>query len=244
MKSIILAAGYGTRLANYNNGPKCLIEVAGKPVIEHIVRKLDEIDGVDKTYIITNHKFNDCIENWLKNFRAKKEIRLVDDGTTSNENRLGAIGDLEFLVKKEKIKDDILCIGGDNLFESDLKGFVQFFNNKKSPIVGLYDVKNKEEAKRFGVVELHDDKGIVSFEEKPENPKSTLISTCAYIYNEKTLGYIDIYLKRGGNRDAPGNLPKWLHKLIKVYGFVFDGGWEDIGSIESMNRVKESKWKL
>lgn len=248
VKSIILAAGYGTRLAPHHNEPKCLIEISGKPVIENLVRKIDNIDEVDKTYIITNHKFNSYIEDWLKNFRAKKEVKVVDDGTTSNENRLGAIGDLEFLIKKEKIDDDILCLGGDNLFEDSLRGFVKFFNYnedyKKGPLVGLYDVKSKEEAKRFGVVELNEDNSIASFEEKPENPKSTLVSTCAYIYNRDRLGYIDLYLKKNKNPDAPGNFPKWLHKLIKVYGFVFQGKWEDIGSIESMNRAKESKWNL
>lgn len=248
MKSIILAAGYGTRLAPYNNEPKCLIEVAGRPIIEHLVRKIEDINEVDKTYIITNQKFNVYMEKWLKNLKTKKGIILVNDGTTSDENKLGAIKDLEFLIKKEKIDDDILCLGGDNLFEDDLKEFVQFFNYKegykRGPLVGLYDVKSKEEAKRFGVVELNEDKTIASFEEKPENPKSTLISTCAYIYNRDRLGYIDIYLKNNKNPDAPGNFPKWLCNMIQIYGFVFQGKWEDIGSIESMNRAKESKWNL
>ena len=237
MDAIILAAGYGTRLYPLTeNTPKPLLTVAGKPLIEHIIRKLEQINSLDRIYIVTNDKFEGNFKEWLGNFDAAKPIEIINDMTKSNEDRLGALGDINYIINAKKIKNEILIIAGDNLFELSLNEVVKYFDKGKSNVIVLHDVKNLELAKHYGIVKISN--GIVvNFEEKPLSPKSTLASTGIYIFSKKTTSLIKKYIAQGNNADKTGNFIEWLHKRDKVYSFVTDKKWYDIGSIEQLERA-------
>lgn len=236
MKAIVLCAGYSTRLHPLTlNQPKPLLKVAGKPMLEHIMFRIEEVDDVDEIFIVTNDKFYQHFLHWLKNYKSNKKINIINDGTKTNESRLGAVGDIHFVVKNKNIDDDILIIAGDNLFEFSLDHMNIFFNEKKSPVVALYDVKDKELAKKYGIVALDEKEKIIGFEEKPLEPKSTLASTACYIFSKKDLEELEKIISQGKKPDNLGDFIKFLSERTHVYGFVFSEAWFDIGSKEQLD---------
>ena len=240
MDSIILAAGYATRLHPLTeNTPKPLLKVAGKPIIEHIIGKLEELEIIDKIYIVTNDKFEKNFNVWLHNFNAKKSIEIINDGTKSNKSRLGALGDIHYTIKIKNIDDDIIVIAGDNLFEFSLLDIINLFKKRKSNIIALHDVKDLKLAKQYGVVGVKDSV-VVKFEEKPLKPKSTLVSTGIYLFPKKTLPLIKKYIDQGNNPDKSGSFIEWLHKRDKVYAYVTDKAWYDIGGFEHLEKANEN----
>ena len=197
MKAIILAAGYGTRLYPLTKDkPKPLLEVAGRPIVDHIIKKLVEIDEVDEIFIVTNNKFYGHFEGWLSEFKSEKKIKIVNDGTKSNEGRLGSLGDVNFVIEKEDIKDSIMIVAGDNLFEFSLKDFVESHKKHNKSAVALYDVQDRELAKHYGIVGVGDGNRMIEFEEKPSEPKSTLASTGVYIYPPHVLSMLQEFVKK------------------------------------------------
>lgn len=240
MKALVLAAGYATRLYPLTlNKPKPLLSVGRKKVIEHIIERIGEVKEVNEILIITNQKFFSYFQEWQKSFRFSKRIEILNDGTLSNEDRLGAIGDIEFVITKRELNCDLLIVAGDNLFEDSLAEFVRF-SKEKIPCVSisLYDVGDKEAAKKFGVVEIDKDGRIVDFQEKPSFPKSSLAAKCLYFFPKDKLGLVSQYLKEDNIRDAPGYYIEWLSKREEVFGFVFEGRWHDIGDIASYEQAK------
>ncbi len=237
MDAIILAAGYGTRLHPLTlDKPKPLLQVAGKPIIEHIINKLQDIDIVDKIYIVTNNKFEGQFTGWLHNFTAKKPIEIINDGTSSNEERLGALGDINYVINTKNVQKDIIVITGDNLFELSLHGIVNLFTKRKHNAIVLYDVKDRSLARHYGVVQVKDNI-VTDFEEKPISPKSTLVSTGIYIFPRKTIGLIGKYISQGNNPDKTGDFIEWLHKREKVYAHITDKIWYDIGNLEQLEQA-------
>jgi len=216
--------------------PKPLLEAAGKPIIEHIINRLEELDIVDKIYIITNDKFEQNFKQWLNNFDAKKPIEIINDGTKSNENRLGALGDVYYAINTKKINNDIIVVAGDNLFKFSLNEAVNLFKKKKSNVIALHDVKDTELAKKYGVVGVENNI-VVNFEEKPIKPKSTLVSTGIYLFPKKTLPLIKKYISQGNNPDKTGSFIEWLYKRDTVYAYVTEKSWYDIGSIEQLKEA-------
>lgn len=240
MHAIILAAGYATRLYPLTeNTPKPLLEVAGRPMIEHILAKLENIPEIFKTYIVTNGRFEKHFQEWLKNFDAKKPLEVINDGTTSNEDRLGAFGDVHFAIMQEKLDDDIIVIAGDNLFELSLFDVHTFFRKKKSNVIVLHDVKDFDLAKHYGIVEVDSDNLVINFVEKPVSPKSTLASTGIYMFPKKTIGLIKKYIAQGNNPDKTGNFIEWLHKRDKVHSYITDKKWYDIGSAGQLEKANK-----
>ncbi|RII00686.1 nucleotidyltransferase family protein [candidate division NPL-UPA2 bacterium Unc8] len=233
MKALILCAGYATRLYPLTKDrPKSLLPVGKKPMIEYILERVEEIEDIDKVYIVTNGKFSKHFRRWGEGYQGKKQLKIINDETFSDDEKLGAIGDIKFVIDKEKINDELLIIGGDNLFDFSLTDFIRFFNIKKRATVALYNVDDREEIKKYSVVTLNSEKRIVGFEEKPENPVTTLIAICMYIFPEKELGFVANYIKEGGNPDATGFYIAWLHRHRPVYGFTFTGNWYDIGDAD------------
>lgn len=245
MDAIILAAGYAVRLHPLTeNTPKPLLNVAGKPIIEHLIKKIEQIGLINKIYIVTNEKFEKHFKKWLSRFDASKPIEIVNDGTKSNEDRLGALGDLHYIISLKNLDDDIMVIAGDNLFESALTDVYNFFKKRKSNIIVLHDVKDFELARQYGVVEIDNSNIVINFEEKPSAPKSTLASTGIYIFQKKTLTLIKKYIAQGNNPDKTGDFIEWLHKRDIVYSYITDKKWYDIGSLEQLekaNRYYKSK---
>ncbi|MBU1043665.1 MAG: nucleotidyltransferase family protein [Candidatus Omnitrophica bacterium] len=233
MKILILAAGYATRLYPLTkHWPKPLLLVKEKPIIAHILEKVETIEGISEIIIVTNDKFFHQFEAWARTFGSKIKITVVNDQTTSEDDRLGAIGDINFVINKCKIKDDLMVIGGDNLFSFDLKKFAKFIKqNKVMSAVGLYDIKNPEMVKHYGVVTIDASKKIIDFQEKPKTSKSTLISMCVYYFNASVLKLFKEYIEEKDCHDTSGDYIKWLCKKTEVLGYEFNGVWHDIGDI-------------
>ena len=238
---MILAAGYATRLWPLTkNKPKPLLEVKGRPIIEHIVKHFTEIPGITEIYVVTNEKFHQEFEDWARAFKFPIPIKIINDMTTSNEDRKGAIGDMKYVIDEAKIDDDLLVIAGDNLFEYRLADFHNFFMKKKTTVVACKDMGSKDELKeKYGVVELGDDGRITGFEEKPAEPKTTFAATACYIFTRQDLRKIENYIEAGNKPDNAGDFIKWLANHTPIYAFVFKEKWYDIGSFESLGKARE-----
>ncbi len=236
MKGLILAAGYGTRLYPYiKDTPKPLLDVAGQPIIDYLLADVQGLPDLDKVTVVSNEKFYDHFCRWARDQKGRSfEIKVISDGTSSPENRLGSIGDIIFALDAEKIVDDVLVLGGDNLFDFGLKEFVAFAQSKSPSVsLGLYDIGQIAEATKFGVAAVDANKKIISFEEKPKKPKSSLIAMCCYFLPRESLATVKRYQQQTNKADKAGEYIKWLSEQTDVYGFKFQGTWYDIGSIES-----------
>ena len=239
MKAIVLAAGYATRLYPLTlNTPKPLIEVAGKPIISHIVDKIVKIDQIDEIYVVTNDKFHSHFVQWNNSYSSHKPVHIINDGTTSNEDRLGAVGDMHFTIQKHNIDDDVLVIAGDNLFGFSLPNFINFFSQKQSSVMAFCDLNDLDKVRgKLGVGDIQGTK-VIGFEEKPDFPKSAIAATACYLYAKKDLHHIN-YGVQNNIGDAPGNLAKLVAGKSELHGFVFDEHWFDIGSHESLELAKQ-----
>ncbi len=239
IRVLLLAAGYATRLYPLTeNTPKPLLKVGEKTIINHILSKLEKVEDVKEVYVVTNDKFYSTFTDWNKSLRSPFKLKVLNDGTKSNEDRLGAVGDIHFVVEQENIKDDLLVIAGDNLFGFSLLDFVSFFQNKNSSVVAFHDLKDKQKVKgKYGVGIMRGSK-VVDFEEKPMEPKSSLASTACYLFKKHDLLHIENLVKTG-KVDAPGNLVKHLAEKSEVHGFVFDEHWFDVGTFESLEEAQK-----
>jgi len=248
MKVIVLAAGYATRLYPLTlTRPKPLLPVAGKPMIDYVLDNVAPIGGIDRVYIVTNAKFADQFQKWADEYRASKaklDFTIVNDGSTDDTSKLGAIGDLHLVLTKEKVDDDVIVVAGDNLFSQTLEGFGQFAREKKAPVLAVYDVGNLEEIRKYNAITIDSTGKIIFFEEKSKHPASTLTGIALYYYPRSTLLLIHQYIKEGNNPDQPGRLVQWLYPRTPVYTWRVPGVWFDIGSkdaLEEANRVFAKK---
>lgn len=241
MKVIILAAGYAVRLKPLtSNTSKSLLEVGKRKIIDRIIDKVSVLKDASSVYVVTNGKFFDKFNDWLKASNHKDKVSLLNDGSTSNENRLGAIKDIAFTIDKKSIDEDLMVIAGDNLFDFTLGEVTKFaVSHPDGVTIALYDVKSLDLAKNFGVIRIDKSARVVEFEEKPASPKSTLISTGIYYFPKNKLSFIKEYVKIQDKLDAPGYYISWLSKKDKVYGIAFKEDWYDIGNIESYNKANE-----
>ncbi len=241
IKAILLCAGYATRLYPLTlDRPKPLLPIAGKPIIEHILERMENLEHLDEVFIITNNKFFNDFRNWKRKFAYSKPIKIINDKTASDQDKLGAVGDILFAINEEKIDDDLMVVAGDNLFKFSLKWLMEFFNEKKRSVIALYDIKDKElAARKYGIVELDKNKKIVGFEEKPEAPKTTLASTACYIFSREDVHKFESCSKEGSNLDNLGDFIKWLIKKKDVYGYTFSEKWFDIGSPKQLREAEE-----
>ena len=244
MKLIVLAAGYATRLYPLTlNQPKPLLPVAGKPMLEHVLDNIATIREIDHVYIVTNAKFVTHFEKWSEGYRRPNlrfGFTIVNDQTSDEANRLGAIGDMHLVLTKHKINEDILVVGGDNLFSQDLGGFGDYCRRQNAPVTAVYDVGDLEQIKKYNAIDVDEDNRITFFEEKPKEPKSTLTGIALYFYPQHTLPLIHQYMAEGNNPDQPGRLVQWLYPRVPFYVWKVPGIWFDIGSIETLeeaNRV-------
>ncbi|HKI69883.1 MAG TPA: nucleotidyltransferase family protein, partial [Verrucomicrobiae bacterium] len=208
MKVIILAAGYATRLYPLTlTQPKPLLPVAGKPMIEHVLDNLAPIGDLDRIYVVTNAKFAEHFQKWADNYRATKSklnFTIVNDGSTDDTNKLGAIGDMHYVIKTQNVEDDLIVVAGDNLFSDKLDDFGRCCREKNAPVLALYDVGDLEQIKKYNAITVADDGHITFFEEKPKNPTSTLTGIALYFYPKSTIPLIKQYIADGNNPDQPG----------------------------------------
>ena len=234
MNAVILAAGYATRLYPLTlDRPKALLPVAGRPMVEHLLLRLEGVEGLDAIHLVTNSKFAGAFREWAAGWDGH-EVQIVDDGTSDEETKLGAIGDLELTIRAAAIDDDLIVLAGDNLFSESLAPFGAFARAKAAPVIGVYDVGDLEAIRRYNSITLDEDDRLTYFEEKPEHPRTTLTGIALYFYPRKSLGVVREYLAAGNNPDQPGRLVEWLYPREPVYAWRVPGRWYDIGSAETL----------
>lgn len=244
MKALILAAGYATRLYPLTKDyPKSLLTVKQRAIIDFIIDKLEPLDAVDEIIIVTNSKFISQFRKWLNSRVIGKRISLVDDLTKDNASRLGAIGDMDFVIRKKRLREDLLVIGGDNLFEDDLNEFLRFAEaHKNNPVIGVHQLRNKVHASKYGVLKIDKKNKVIDFKEKPLRPQSRLVAMCLYYFPEGKLGLVRKYLKRKTKKkaDAVGSYIDWLSRKVDIFAHVFHGRWYDIGDHKFYAHAKDN----
>ena len=231
MKALVLAAGYATRLYPLTlDRPKALLEVGGRPMLDHVLERLEEM-GVDETIVVTNAKFTPHFEEWAS---GRDGVRIVNDGTTSNDDRLGAIGDIGYVLEQTGLDDDLVVVAGDNLFAEDMSGFSAYGSEVDAPVLAVHDVGDLDRMREYNQVDVDDEGRITFFEEKPEDARSTLAGVALYFYPRRALPLIRQYLDEKNNPDQPGRLIEWLYPRQAVYTWRLPGAWYDIGSAETL----------
>ena len=234
MQCVLLAAGYATRLYPLTeNMPKALLKLGDKTILDMVVEKIDEIDDVENIYVVTNERFYKNFVDWAEAHKGKKPVEVINDHTTTNDNRKGAIGDLKYVIDLKGIDDEILVMASDNIFDFSLNDFVDIYREKNCDMICANRIENYEDLHAMGVAELGEDGKVLGFEEKPEKPKTDLGVSPFYLYKKDTVPLVGQYLQEGNNPDAPGHFIPWLIGQKPVYAYVFDDVRIDIGTPES-----------
>lgn len=238
MKCIILAAGYATRLYPLTeNFPKPLLPVSGKPILDWLIDDLESVGGIDGYVVVSNHKFAGHFEKWAKEKQCR--IAVVDDGTSTNETRLGAVKDIQFAVENQHLDEDLLIIAGDNLMDFSFRGFIQFAKEKGTSCVMCHEEHDLEKQRRTAIITVDSENKITSYEEKPKEPKGNLAVPPFYYYRAEDIRRISEALEDGCNADAPGSFAAWLSGKTAMHAWKMPGRRYDIGNRESYDAVQE-----
>ncbi len=238
MKCVVLAAGYATRLYPLTeNFPKPLLKVGGRAILDWLLDDIDSTGAVSEYVVISNYKFARDFQDWAG--KKPYKITVVDDGTETNETRLGAVKDIQFAIKKLNIDDDCLILAGDNLLDFSLAGFIAYANRKGTSCVMRYYEPSEEKLKKCGVLTFDKNDLVTDMTEKPQNPASHWCCPPFYYYIKDDLKLIDAAIKSGCGTDAPGSLVAWLCKHTRVHAMEMQGRRYDIGTLESYERVQK-----
>lgn len=240
MKCIILAAGYATRLYPLTeNFPKPLLKVQGKSILEWLVKDIETIAQIDEVIIVSNHKFYQHFLTWKNTFNTRLTVTVIDDGSTTNDNRLGAVRDIGFAIEKCCIEDDILVMAGDNLLDFSIKGFIDFYDRKKATCIMRYYEPSMERLRRTGVALLAEDSRVLLMQEKPREPQSNWAVPPFYVYPHKDLKYVMEGIdSESCSIDAPGSFIAWFCQKADVYAYLMPGKRYDIGNIDSYHYIQ------
>ncbi len=239
MKCIIIAAGYATRLYPLTeNFPKPLLKVGNRSILERILDDIDTIDDIDEHIIVTNHKFAPVFNEWLATINYSKPIRIIDDGTTNNDNRLGAVKDLLLAIDECEVDDDIMVLAADNILSFSFRGFVDYFKQKASSVIMYYHEPELKRLQRTGVIAVDDNMRVLQMQEKPEKPVSEMAVPPFYIYKKDDMPLIKDCMNHGCGFDAPGNLAHYLVEQTEIYAWQMPGKRFDIGSLDSYEEAQ------
>lgn len=240
MKCILLCAGYATRLFPLTeNFPKALLKVGGRPLLDYILDEVNTIEEVDSIYLVTNNKYAGHFSDWANEKSNVKPITVINDGTLTNDDRLGAIGDINYTIKQCGIDDDVLIIAGDNLFTFKLNSFVDFYKTKNSPCICVREEQDINLLKRVGVCQVNEDMKLIGFEEKPAEPKSKYAGYAEYIYPKNVIPMFEEYLNEGYSNDAPGNFIQYIYNKKPTYAYAFKGDCYDVGTHDALAEVND-----
>lgn len=236
MKCLILAAGYATRLYPLTeNFPKPLLEVAGKPILDWLIEDLEKTGKIDQYIVVSNHKFAPIFRKWAD---GRSVIIVIDDGTSTNETRLGAVRDIQLGISSCGIDDHLLVMAGDNLLSFSLKEYLDYFEEKGTTCIMRYFEPDAARLRKSGVVEVDSDGLILSMEEKPSEPRSHWCCPPFYIYRKEDLKLVDTGIEEGCGVDAPGSFIAWLCGRTAVHAWEMPGRRYDIGNLESYKEVQ------
>ncbi|PYJ30614.1 MAG: nucleoside-diphosphate-sugar pyrophosphorylase [Verrucomicrobia bacterium] len=248
MNALILAAGYATRLYPLTlKKAKPLLLVGAKPIIEWVVDNLSGVPDLETIYVVTNDKFAADFQAWSEHYRSQHpefKFKIINDGSTSDEDKLGAIGDINFVISRQNLsQSSLLIVAGDNLLTESLTDFVACAR-RSDATVAVYDVGDAEAIKKYGNISVDADGIITRFEEKPENPQGTLAAVAVYYYSPAVLSLLTTYLAAGNNPDQPGRFVQWLYTRKPVKTFQIKGKWLDIGSKQALENADQILGKL
>lgn len=239
MKNIVIAAGYATRLGELTkNFPKPLLEIGSNTILGRMLDDIDKIDDIDEHIIVTNHKFAHIFEEWASEQHYIKPIAIVDDGTETNDTRLGAVCDLLLAIDKCKVNDDILVVAADNILDFSFKGFVDYFKEKGTSVIMCHHEPELKKLQRTGVIAVDENTKVLEMQEKPEHPVSNWAVPPFYIYRKEDLPMIKDSINNGCGFDAPGNLAHYMCENTDVHAFIMPGKRFDIGSLDSYEEAK------
>ncbi len=240
MKCIVLAAGYATRLYPLTeNYPKPLLKVLDKPILDWLVDDINSSDIVDEYIIVSNHKYVDFFIDWKSNKKISNKITIIDDGTTDNEHRLGAVSDINLAIEKLNIDDDLMVIAGDNVLDFSLNNFIRYFENKKTSCVMTYYEESLEKLKKCSTLVLDNNDKVLEMLEKPQNPTSNYCCPPFYIFVKEDVKKVKEAINSGCNVDAPGSFINYLYSKNTIHAYKMPGKRYDVGNIESYNHVNE-----
>lgn len=243
MKAIVLAAGYATRMYPLTKDqPKPLLTLGNRTILDYIVSDIAAIDAIDRLYVVTNAKFADHFQRWQqtalhRELYSNLDIAVINDGTSRNDNRLGAIADIQYVIDHTGIHDDTLVLAGDNVFTFSFLEIYNYFMQKDADVVAVKSFDDMNKLRRSGIVEFDGQHRIIGFEEKPDNPRSTYVAPAFYIFKKETLVFIKRYLKQNNKSDAPGYFVSWLIGQRPLYAFEIQTPYHDIGTLEAYEKV-------
>ena len=238
MKAIVLAAGYATRLYPLTlNKPKALLTIGKETILDFVINEIKTISEIDEIFIVTNDKFYDQFCSW--NITAEKSVKItvLNDNTTDDATKLGAIGDIQYVIDTMNISDDILVMASDNIFTFRLYDFYEEFKNKYKDMILVSKIESRDDLKRMANVVMDENGKVLNMVEKPAEPISDIAAFASYLYTKDTVPMINEYLKQGNNPDAPGFFPSWLYKQKDLYAYKFEGKCYDIGTPQAYEEV-------
>lgn len=244
MKTIVIAAGYATRLGELTkNFPKPLLKIGDNTILGRLLDDIDQIEDIDEHVIVTNHRLAPIFAQWAENQHYDKPITILDDGTSTNETRLGAVGDLLFAMETLRLDDDLLVVAADNLLFFHFQHFVEFAKAKQTSCIMFHEQPSIEKLQRTGVVVLDEDFRVIEMAEKPKQPKTRNAVPPFYLYMQQDLDLIRHSLENGCGNDAPGNLAHYLAEHTTLHAWPMDGGRFDIGSLDTYYEACEKYGK-
>lgn len=240
MKCIILCAGYATRLRKYiNSKPKALITIQDKPILNYLIEKIEKIHEVTEIIIVSNKKYYNQFLDWQKNIKTNKSIKIIHDNTSREEEKLGAIGDIQYVINHENIEDDMIVMASDNFFDFDLNEMMTLFHQKQGAIICTQKISDIELLKRLAVARLDRDGKVIDLIEKPQKPKENRGVYTTYIFKKEVIQLLKQYITENNNPDAPGYFIQWLYKRYPVYSYNIKGECYDIGDYETLREVRK-----
>lgn len=244
MKNIVIAAGYATRLGELTRSfPKPLLQIGESTILGRMLDDIDRIPEVDEHVIISNHKFAPIFDAWVEKQHYTKPITVMDDGTSTNETRLGAVCDLLFAMDRLDIDDDMLVVAADNILEFSFREFVDFAYAKKTSCIMCHQQPSVEKLQRTGVIVVDENMKVLNMEEKPQVPKSTWAVPPFYVYLKKDLGLVRHAVENGCGKDAPGNLAHYMVEHTTMHAWPMSAGRFDIGSLDTYYEAVEKYGK-
>ena len=239
MKNIVIAAGYATRLYPLTeNFPKPLLKVGNRSILGRMLDDIDPLPEIDEHIIVSNHKFAPIFEEWLGTVSYTKPVTIIDDGTDTNETRLGAVRDLLLALERCRVDDDIMVLAADNILEFSLRGFIDYFKEKGTSVIMCHHEPQLHRLQRTGVIAVDDDMKVLEMQEKPACPVSNWAVPPFYIYSRQDLPLIRECLSHGCGHDAPGNLAHYLADVSVLHAWPMPAGRFDIGSLDSYKEAQ------